>query len=165
MLSKALFSLSSFCIGREESRDARFFLVLTYQNGKNYIKWTQTIIPKGHKIYISSGRKVFQMVIIYTTIVHSKTLQNIPKLGFLVRKKIIWQLWRRVRIVWKQIAESSFYSNFCGQLWFERHTESRFSPKCPTQMKISSRVAIFFLMQHTKTCKMYQNLVKYTKWP
>jgi hypothetical protein len=38
-------------------------------------------------------RKVDQMAIKYTNIFHCKTLQNIPKLGFLVRKETIWQPW------------------------------------------------------------------------
>jgi hypothetical protein len=29
----------------------------------------------------------------YTNIVHCKTLQNLPKFGFLVRKQTIWQPW------------------------------------------------------------------------
>jgi hypothetical protein len=31
--------------------------------------------------------------------------------------------------------------------------------------RITARVARFFLIQHTKTGKNYQNGVKYTKWP
>jgi hypothetical protein len=34
---------------------------------------------------------MFQMVIKYTNIFHSKALQNLPKLGFLVWKQTIWQ--------------------------------------------------------------------------
>jgi hypothetical protein len=46
-------------------------------------------IPNGHKIYqmatkIPNGRKVRQTAIKYTNIFHYKTLQNLPKLGFLV---------------------------------------------------------------------------------
>jgi hypothetical protein len=53
-------------------------------------------IPKRGKIHqiitkytiwpqnISNGRKIDQMVIKYTKNFHSKTLQNLPKLGFLV---------------------------------------------------------------------------------
>jgi hypothetical protein len=57
---------------------ARFFLVQNTKTGKN--------IPNYHKIYqsVSNGRKIDQMVIKYTKIAHSKTLQNLPKLGFLV---------------------------------------------------------------------------------
>jgi hypothetical protein len=43
------------------------------------------------------------MVIKYTKIFHSKTLQNLPKLGFLVLKQTIWQPWferfKKVRTV------------------------------------------------------------------
>jgi hypothetical protein len=34
-----------------------------------------------------------QMAIKYTNIFHCKTLQNLPKSGFLVRKETIWQPW------------------------------------------------------------------------
>jgi hypothetical protein len=33
------------------------------------------------------------MVIKYTNIYHSKAIQNLPKLGFLVWKQNIWQPW------------------------------------------------------------------------
>jgi hypothetical protein len=33
------------------------------------------------------------MAIKYTNTFHFKTLQNLPKLGFLVRKETIWQPW------------------------------------------------------------------------
>jgi hypothetical protein len=60
---------------------ARFFLVQTYQNGKYvYNKLPQTI-PNGHKLGIPNGHKIFQMVIKYTNIYHSKVLQNSPKFG------------------------------------------------------------------------------------
>jgi hypothetical protein len=36
---------------------------------------------------------VFQMVIRHTNTFHSKALQNLPKLGFLVWKQTIWQPW------------------------------------------------------------------------
>jgi hypothetical protein len=68
---------------------ARFFYSI-YQNGKN--------IPKKHKYTnwrqtIPNGRKIDQMVIKYTNIVHCKTLQNLPKSGFFVWKCAIWQPW------------------------------------------------------------------------
>jgi hypothetical protein len=44
----------------------------------NYLK-RQQIIP--------NEREIFQMVIKYTKIFHSKALQNLPKLGFLVENK------------------------------------------------------------------------------
>jgi hypothetical protein len=45
-------------------------------------------MPNGHEIY-QNGRKIhIQKVIKYTNIVHSKALQNIPKLGFLAYIKI-----------------------------------------------------------------------------
>jgi hypothetical protein len=44
----------------------------------NYTKLPY-IMPNGHKI--------FQMIIKYNNIFHSKALQNLPKLGFLVWKQ------------------------------------------------------------------------------
>jgi hypothetical protein len=52
-----------------------------YQMAINYTKWQQ-IRAKGHKIYIF----------------HCKTLQNLPKSGFLVWKYIIWQPWMSASI-------------------------------------------------------------------
>jgi hypothetical protein len=40
---------------------------------------------------ISNGRKIDQMVIKYAKIFYCKTLQILPKLGFLFRKQTIWQ--------------------------------------------------------------------------
>jgi hypothetical protein len=63
-------------------RVARFFLLQTYRIGEN--------IPKDHKLCISvghtlpNGLKIFKMVIKYNNIFHSKALQILPKLGFLV---------------------------------------------------------------------------------
>jgi hypothetical protein len=42
-------------------------------------------------IYISNGGKIDQMVIKYAKIFHCKTVQNLPKVGFLIRKQTIWQ--------------------------------------------------------------------------
>jgi hypothetical protein len=42
---------------------------------------------------IPNGRKIFQMIIKYHNIFHSKALQNLPKLGFLDWKYAIWQPW------------------------------------------------------------------------
>jgi hypothetical protein len=47
------------------------------KTGENILKWPQNS-PNGHKVY--------QMVVKYTNIVHCKTLQNWPKLGFLLLK-------------------------------------------------------------------------------
>jgi hypothetical protein len=46
-----------------------------YQMTTKYTKW-----PKN----VSNGRNIDQMDIKYTNIFHYKTLQNLPKLGFLV---------------------------------------------------------------------------------
>jgi hypothetical protein len=63
-------------------RVARFFLVQTYQNGKKYTKGPQTI-PE----IIPNGLKIFQIFIKYNSIFHSKALQNVTKVGFLVENK------------------------------------------------------------------------------
>jgi hypothetical protein len=67
----------------------QIFLGPKYQNGgkiyqitTKYTKWP---------LNISNGRKIDQMVIKYTKIFHCKTIQNLPKLGFLVWKQTIWQ--------------------------------------------------------------------------
>jgi hypothetical protein len=70
----------------DAAQGCQIFIGATYQNGKN--------IPNDHKIYqmaiqfnkwpLKYGRKLSQMVLKYTSISHSKALQNIPKLGFLV---------------------------------------------------------------------------------
>jgi hypothetical protein len=60
----------SFCVKRVGIRVARFFLIQTYQIGKNtYTNGPQTT-PNGHILY--------QMAEKYTNIFHSKALQNIP---------------------------------------------------------------------------------------
>jgi hypothetical protein len=51
-------------------------------NNLKYTKWPQNI---------SNYRKIDQLIIEYTNIFHFKTLQNLPKLGFLVSKYAIWQ--------------------------------------------------------------------------
>jgi hypothetical protein len=73
-----------------DRRVARFFLTQYTKTGKN--------IPKYHNITkwplsIKDGLKIFSMTTIYIGILHSKALQNLPKLGFLVWKYTIWQHW------------------------------------------------------------------------
>jgi hypothetical protein len=51
-------------------------LVQKYQNGKKY-QMTTNYTKRAFGI-------IFQMVIKYTNFFHSKALQNLPKLGFLV---------------------------------------------------------------------------------
>jgi hypothetical protein len=82
-------------------------------------------IPKGEKMYqiatklpnahkcTPNGRNIFRMAIEYTNLSHSKTLQNLPKLGFLVLKYTIWQpcLAHKkfdVRKNWRRKKNSSF---------------------------------------------------------
>jgi hypothetical protein len=64
-------------------------------------------IPNGHNIHyingynicVPKGRKIDHMAIKYTNIFHSKTFQNLPKLGFMVWKYTIWQLWSGVNVI------------------------------------------------------------------
>jgi hypothetical protein len=53
-----------------------------YQDEEIYTKSPQNI---------QNGRKMDQMAINYTNIFHCNTLQNLPKMGFLVWKYTIWQ--------------------------------------------------------------------------
>jgi hypothetical protein len=46
-----------------------------YQITRKYTKWPENM---------ANGRKIYQMDIKYTNIFYSKTLQNLPKFGFLV---------------------------------------------------------------------------------
>jgi hypothetical protein len=64
-------------------KGCQIFLGTNYQNGEKYTKRPQNI-PNGHNIPISNGHKIDQMVAKYTKIFHCKTLQNLPKFGFLV---------------------------------------------------------------------------------
>jgi hypothetical protein len=54
-----------------------------------YTKWPQNI-PNGHKTFPMTV-KLDQMVIKHAKIFHCKTLQNLPKLVFVVWKQTIWQ--------------------------------------------------------------------------
>jgi hypothetical protein len=71
-----------------DCRVARFFLtqntktVKNLPNYHNITKWTQSV---------PNGRKMDQVSTKYANIFYSKTLQNLPKFGFLVWKYIIWQ--------------------------------------------------------------------------
>jgi hypothetical protein len=65
------------------SRVARFFLVRTYQIGKN--------IPYDHKLYqtainYTNRHKLYQLAVKYSNIYHSKALHNLPEKRFLVWK-------------------------------------------------------------------------------
>jgi 23S rRNA A2030 N6-methylase RlmJ len=60
----------------------QIFIGPKYQNGENYTKLQQNI-SNGHKRF-PMAVKMGQMVIKYTKIFRSETLQNLPKLGFLV---------------------------------------------------------------------------------
>jgi hypothetical protein len=72
------------------TRVARFFLVQNTKTGKN--------IPNYHKLYqisikYNKDHKMDQVSIKYINMFQCKTLQNLPKFGFLVWKQTIWQPW------------------------------------------------------------------------
>jgi hypothetical protein len=74
-------SVQGFWSLRSSSGVARFFLGQNTKMGK--------IVPNDHKMTtwpydIPNGRTIFQMAKKYNNDFHSKALQNIPKLGFLV---------------------------------------------------------------------------------
>jgi hypothetical protein len=71
------------------TRNARFFLGTTYQNGKIYqmaIKYTLNLKFKASKIYHNG--KIYQK---YTNILKFKDLKNLRTCGVLVCKFTIWQ--------------------------------------------------------------------------
>jgi hypothetical protein len=66
------------------TRVARFFLLQTFQFGKNI---EMTINYTKRPFIIPNGRKIFQIVMKYTNIYHSKALQNLPKFGIWLENK------------------------------------------------------------------------------
>jgi hypothetical protein len=73
-------------------RVARLFLTQYTKTGKN--------VPNEHKmsrmvINIPHFCKIFQMAEKYFNVFQSRTLQILPKFGFLVWKETIWQPWSR----------------------------------------------------------------------
>jgi hypothetical protein len=74
----------TFVVGTCVHQGCQIFLGTKYPNGGKYTKWPQNI-PNGHKIFPMAA-KIDQTIIKYSKIFHYKTLQNLPKLGFLVWK-------------------------------------------------------------------------------
>jgi hypothetical protein len=76
------FSSGKFCdAGDGRIKGCQIFLGTTYQNMKN--------LPNDQQVYqmainIPNGHKMCQMAIKYANIFHSKTLQNLLKMGLLV---------------------------------------------------------------------------------
>jgi hypothetical protein len=70
----------------------QIFLGTTYKIGKNI----NLITTKCTKWLwnVPNGRKLYQMLIKHTNIFNRNSLQNLPKLGFLIRKYTIWQPWK-----------------------------------------------------------------------
>jgi hypothetical protein len=78
---KSLLHISCLFLRKAAVRVARFVLVQNTKTGKN--------IPNYHELYQMSikykkDRKMDQVSIKYANIFHCKTLQNLPKFGFLV---------------------------------------------------------------------------------
>jgi hypothetical protein len=71
------------CASMAVYQSCQIFLGATYQNGEKCTQRPQNI-PNGHKIGIPVGRNMDQTVIKYTNIFRCSTLQNLPKLVFLV---------------------------------------------------------------------------------
>jgi hypothetical protein len=71
----------------------QMFLGTIYQNRKKYTKWPCMYVIYQMAKNTPNGRKIDQMVIKFTNIFLCQTLQNVPKLGFLVSKFTIWQPW------------------------------------------------------------------------
>jgi hypothetical protein len=68
----------------------QIFLGATYQNGKKIPEWQQNI---------PNGSKIDEMSVKFTNIFYCKSLQNLPKLAFLIWKYTIWQPWSRLKVV------------------------------------------------------------------
>jgi hypothetical protein len=78
--------LSNFC---STVKTCRFQGCLIFL-GHNYLVKLYKMATRPHytkrPYIIQNGHKLYQMVVKYTSIFHSKGLQNIPTLGFLVLK-------------------------------------------------------------------------------
>jgi hypothetical protein len=74
-----------------------------YQMTTKYTKWPKNIF---------NGRKIDQMDLKYAKIFHCTTLQNVPKLGFLVRKNHLATLLKTItQKIW---AQSIIFSKNCS---------------------------------------------------
>jgi hypothetical protein len=67
------------------SQGCQIVLDTMYQSCEKCTKFSQNYQS------IQNGRKMFPTTIDYDNIFHSKTLQNLPRFGFLVWKYAIWQ--------------------------------------------------------------------------
>jgi hypothetical protein len=90
-----LLSTKDTFLQKSKDQGCQIFLGPNIPKCTKYTKLPQTTYTK--RLYIiPKGRKLFQMVIKYNNIFHSKALQTLPKLGFLVWKQTIWQPWVRL---------------------------------------------------------------------
>jgi hypothetical protein len=89
---------------RESGLPDQIFLGTTYQNGGKYTKWPQNM---------PNGRKIFRIAIVS----HSKALQNMLKLGFLVWNYTILHPWTKNEVIFgvrKQILKLYQHFSFQG---------------------------------------------------
>jgi hypothetical protein len=116
-------------------RVARFFLVQTYQNGKIYTKWPQTI-PNCHKLYQMAAYVMFQMVINDQKFCQHFPFQGPPKFtqigtfGLKINHlaTLVWprckalprQRWNRI---WDESAKTFFWSKNESFLTIVRSSE------------------------------------------
>jgi hypothetical protein len=84
----------NYSIGHPPHQGCHIVLVTTHQNGKKY---TKKITNTPHLKNIQTVYKIYQMAFQCTNIFQSKALQNVIKLGLLVRKYTIRQPWRVLR--------------------------------------------------------------------
>jgi hypothetical protein len=83
-------------------------MVQTHQKWKYIPNDHKLCIPNCHTLRMPNGHKIFQMIIEYSNIFHSKALQNLPEWGFLVWKQTIWQPW--YKYPFKKAASSALIS-------------------------------------------------------
>jgi hypothetical protein len=69
-----------FVLTKQAHKGCQIFLGPNIPNWRKCNKWSQTI-PEKNKLNQMAIHKIFQMVMKYANIFHSKALQNLPKLG------------------------------------------------------------------------------------
>jgi hypothetical protein len=91
--SLSFFIADNFVCKSNWVQGCQIFLGTKYQNGEKYTKLHTTKCT----LSIPNGCKIHQMCVKYTNALHCKTLQKLPKFGFLVWKYAIWQPWSSPR--------------------------------------------------------------------
>jgi hypothetical protein len=152
------------------------------QKGEKCTKLTLPKLPNGRKMYQMTVRNIFQMAKEYS----SKALQNLPKLGFWVRKYTIWQPctsgkkcprhFRSIRMFEKinfstvlHFALIELKKMFYAAFQFPDVFKLGGGNLLPSQSKalFHTRVARFLKVQHMyqNWGKIYQTTIKYPKRP